>query len=95
MARKHTNIEQLDGSDSLSDDFDEEDSYVKTIHYWKRGKLGSIYQHFLDVMDVIETSDLTEEAKDAEIQSAGIQKESDSSSSFVPAVFSGISCSAE
>ena len=66
MARKHPNIAQLDGSDSLSDDLDEEDSYVKTIHYWKRGKLGSIYQHFLDVMDVIETSDLTEKAKDAE-----------------------------
>ena len=66
MVRKHANIEQLDGSVSLSDNLDEHDRYLKTIMYQKEEKLGTVYQTFLDVIDVIETSDLKEEAKDVE-----------------------------
>ena len=66
MTRKHPNIEQLDGSDSFSDDLDEDDKYMKTLQYWKKGKLGTVYQTFLDVVDVIEKSHLTEESKDDE-----------------------------
>ena len=66
MARKHADMEQLDGSVSLSDNLDDDDKYLKTIMYWKEGRLGTVYQTFLDVMDVIETSDLREEAKDVE-----------------------------
>ena len=69
MTRKHKKIEQLDGCDSVSDVMDEdkdEDKYMKTVHYWKQGKVGTVFQTFLDVMDVIENSDLTKESKDLE-----------------------------
>jgi hypothetical protein len=72
MTRKHPHMEQLDGSDSIrqldgsdsiSDDLDEDDNYLTTIQYWKEGKLGIVFQTFLDV---IEKSELTEESKDVE-----------------------------
>ena len=65
MTRKHKKIEQLDGCESVSDNMDE-DLYLKTVHYWKQGKVGTVFQTFLDVMDVIENSDLTKESKDLE-----------------------------
>ena len=49
-----------------SDNLDEDDQYLKTTMYWKEGKLGTIYQTYLDVLNVIETSDLDEEAKAVE-----------------------------
>ena len=66
VTRKHTIIEQLDGNDSLRDDMDEDDKYMKTVHYWEQGMLGTVFQTYLDVVDVIEKSDLTEEMKDLE-----------------------------
>lgn len=66
MPRKHANIEQLDGCDSMSDELDENDKFMKTLHYWKNGYLGTVYQSYLDVIDVIKESDLTEETKDDE-----------------------------
>ena len=63
MTRKHPHIEQLDG---ISDDLDNEDIYFKTSQYWKEGKLTSIYQTYLDVLDIIEKSELTDESKDVE-----------------------------
>ena len=45
---------------------DEDDKYMKTVHYWEHGILGTVFQTYLDVMDVIEKSDLTEELKDLE-----------------------------
>ena len=63
MTRKYANI---DGSDSLNDDLDEDDKYVKTLQYWKQGKVGTVYQIFLDVLNVIETSDLSEEDQNIE-----------------------------
>ena len=66
MTRKHHIIEQLDGCDSFSDELDEDDKYMKTLHYWKKGFLGTVYQTYLDVVDVIKKSDLTEESKDDE-----------------------------
>ena len=64
MTRMHKNIEQLDGGDLASDD--ETDKYKKTALYWEKGKLGTIFQTYLDVIDVIENSDLTEVSKDLE-----------------------------
>ena len=58
------NIEQLDGGDLASND--ETDKYTKTALYWEKGKLGTIFQTYLDVIDVIENSDLTEVSKDLE-----------------------------
>ena len=68
MSRKHAQIGQLDGGNSVSDDDpdNDDDKYLKTIQYWEQGKLGTVFQMFLDVLDVIEKCDLTEEAKDLE-----------------------------
>ena len=66
ISRKHKDIEQLDGSDSVSDDMDVDDKYVKTLYYWEKGRLSTVFQTFLDVLDVIENSDLTEESKELE-----------------------------
>ena len=64
ITRMHKKIEQLDGGDSVSDD--ERDKYKKTVHYWEKGKLGTVFQTYLDVNDIIENSDLTEVSKDLE-----------------------------
>ena len=42
ISRKHKDIEQLDGSDSVSDDMDVDDKYVKTLHYWEKGRLSTV-----------------------------------------------------
>ena len=44
MTKKHSNIEQLDGSSSISEDYDEKEKYSRTIHYWKEGTLGTVFQ---------------------------------------------------
>ena len=67
MSRKHAQMEHLDDGNSLSDDLDDdEDKYMKTIEYWKHGKLGTVFQTFLEANDVIDNSDLTEEYKEVE-----------------------------
>jgi hypothetical protein len=45
MAKKHENLEQVDGNEEIEDDY----IYSETEHYWKTGKLGTIYQTYLDV----------------------------------------------
>ena len=40
--------------------------HVITSKYWKEGKLTSIYQTYLDVLEIIEKSELTDELKDVE-----------------------------
>ena len=50
MTRKHPHIEQLDG---IRDDLDNEDIYFKTCQYWKEGKLGNIFQTYLDILEII------------------------------------------
>ena len=66
MTRKHQRMEQLDGSNSISDDLEEDDKFCKTIQYWKEGKLGTIFQAYLDVLDIIDKSELTDKSKDDE-----------------------------
>ena len=66
MAKKHANLEQVDGNDTVLEDI--EDDY--TEHYWKNGKLGTIYQTYLDVNEIIKSSNLSEESKDDEIAKA-------------------------
>ena len=61
MTRKHSNIEQIDGN-SENEDFADE-KYLRTEQYWKTGKLGTIFQDFLDVNYIIERIDLSKEAK--------------------------------
>ena len=67
MSRKHSNIEQVDGNDTFtSEDLEEDDKYSGTSHYWKTGRLGTVYQTFLDANNIIDHSNLTEERKSHE-----------------------------
>ena len=68
LTRKHASMEQIDGNDSyVGDDLDKDDEkYSGTSHYWKTGRLGTVYQVFIDANDIIENSDLTEESKNDE-----------------------------
>ena len=65
MTRKHSNIEQIDGNSSENEDFDDK-KYLGTERYWKTGKLGTIFQDFLDANDIIERSDMSKEDKEKE-----------------------------
>ena len=62
MTRKHEKVEQLDGCV----DMEEDDKYFSSRHYWKEGRIGTAFQTYLDVIDIIEKSDLTEDAKQVE-----------------------------
>ena len=55
----------MDGNDDTIDVVD--DKYSDTLHYWKTGRLGTIFQTFLDVNDVIDKSNnLSKQDKDEE-----------------------------
>jgi hypothetical protein len=62
MIRKHERIEQLDGCG----DVEENDKYMSSAHYWKKGWIGAAFQTYLDALDVIEKSDLSKEEKHVE-----------------------------
>ena len=66
MTKKHANIEQVDGNETLDDDLEEDAQYKETSHYWKTGRLGTSYQAFIDANDCIEKSNLPEEIKKRE-----------------------------
>ena len=62
MTRKHGNIEQLDGiSDSEIDE-----KYERTSYYWECGRIGIAYCNYIDVIDIIENSDLDPGEKEIE-----------------------------
>ena len=61
MTKMHANIEQVDGNGTVLEEEDEK--YSETEHYWKNGKLGTIYQTYLDVNYLIERSNLPEDSK--------------------------------
>ena len=44
------------------------DKYERTSHYWKKGYLVRGYQSFIDAAEIIEESELSEDAKDDEKQ---------------------------
>ena len=60
MTRKHNTIDQIDGN---SEDIDDDKKYSGTHHYWKTGRLGTVFQSFLDANEIIETSNLEKEIK--------------------------------
>ena len=64
LAKKHSKIEQIDGLGD-GEDFDDE-KYKRTRHYWKEGRLGTVYQTFLDANELIDELDISEEAKKRE-----------------------------
>ena len=60
VSRKHGNIEQLDGH---NDDSSSDDKYFYTRNYWEKGRLGTVYQSYLDAKEIIEKSDIKEDEK--------------------------------
>ena len=68
MTKKHANNEQVDGNETIVDDDLEEDAkYTETSHYWRTGRLGRVYQAFIDANYMIEKSNLPEDVKKCEI----------------------------
>ena len=63
MTKKHANLEQVDGNATVLEDIQEDEAYLDTEYYWKTGKLVTIFQTFLDVNSIIESSNLSEEVK--------------------------------
>ena len=59
ITRMHKNIEQLDGCEDLVED----EKYLSCSRYWKDGYLGTSFQAYLDALDILETSNLSEEDK--------------------------------
>ena len=55
-------MEQIDGCVDMVED----DKYTSTRHYWKEGRIGTVFQTYLDVLDIIEKSDLNEDGKQNE-----------------------------
>ena len=68
MTKKQAQLEQLNGNTPIREDSEEieNDKYSETIRYWKEGKLGTAFQSYLDAIDVIETSNFSEDFKDVE-----------------------------
>ena len=60
---------EVDGIDNNDDagicvvDEEDDDKYSTTEHYWKTGHLGTIYQTFIDVNKIIDSSNLQEKLK--------------------------------
>ena len=67
MSKKHSTVEQVDGNATLTgEDLVEDEKYSDTCHYWKTGKIGTSFQTFLDVNEIIDGSNLSEVIKDVE-----------------------------
>ena len=67
MTKKHAHLEQLDGGTSISEDYEEkENKYSATIRYWEEGKLGTVFQSYLDAIDCIEKRDFSEDVTNIE-----------------------------
>ena len=64
IGRKHSKIEQLNGFTDLEVEKDEK--YKNRRHYWKGGRHGSVYQTFLDALDILRNSELHEDIKTRE-----------------------------
>ena len=63
---KHQHIEQLDGNDSSS----EADNSNYSVAYWEEDNMGTSYQRYLDVIENIETSNISEDEKIVENERA-------------------------
>ena len=63
MTKKHGNIEQLDGIMDIETD---DNKYDRTRYYWESGTIGIAYCNYIDVIDIIENSDLKPTEKEIE-----------------------------
>ena len=63
MSPKHKVMEQHDGMMEVVED---DQLWIRTQRYWTTGILGTVYQTYIDVLNVIEESCLDEESKQNE-----------------------------
>ena len=56
MANKQGNLEQIDGNETFAMDEIDDEKYAGTFHYWKTGRLGTVFQSFLNANEIIENS---------------------------------------
>ena len=66
MARKHGNLEQIDGNDTFAMDEIDDEKYAGTLHYWKTGRLGTVFQSFLNANEIIENRNRETDVKSIE-----------------------------
>ena len=55
MARKHCDIEQVDGNNT----FDDDDKYTGPQHYWKTGRLGTVFQSSIELCQLFMAIDVS------------------------------------
>ena len=63
IGRKHVDLVQLDGNDSLSEVSEEDEKYLNIETYLKTGWLGCAFQRFMDAINVIDESSLQADMK--------------------------------
>ena len=58
---------QLDGhvETEIEEEFDDE-KYINTKHYWKKGYLGAGFQTYIDALDLVDGIEFTAEEKNLE-----------------------------
>ena len=67
MARKHSQIERIDGNTDFSISENPSDEiYASTKHYWEKGYLGGGFQTYIDALEVIEEMDISADEKNVE-----------------------------
>ena len=55
MARKHSQLEQLDGNISdVTEEVSEDEKYAETERYWKTGILSTVFQSYLDANEIVD-----------------------------------------
>ena len=60
MTRKHATLEQIDGAIG---DGEEDLQYDRSDYYWKNGRIGISYQTYIDILEIVESSDLSDTEK--------------------------------
>ena len=63
MTRKHGTLEQIDG---VICDGKQDLVYDRSDYYWKTGRIGISYQTYIDIIDVVQNSELSEREKEEE-----------------------------
>ena len=60
MSRKHGNLEQIDGMTDIVE-FENDEKYENTKHYWEKGRLGTVFKCFIDANAIIDNCSMFSE----------------------------------